>query len=444
MTAYDLSEHSSHSTILWFAGHVRGSPRAFSFSLFLRYNRRAMTTHDAPLAERMRPKNFGEFFGQESVVGDTGILRRLMDEDAVPSLIFWGPPGCGKTTLARMIAETSRAMFRQLSAVTSGIDVLRTMIADAKKLRDFNGQRTIIFLDEIHRWNKAQQDALLPHVEEGVVTLIGATTENPSFEVVAPLLSRCRVIPLAPLSYAALEHVVCRALDDTEHGLGGRGITMDDAARALCVELAYGDARAALNALETAARMEQCITAKIVKEVFQKPNLLYDKKGDQHYQIISAFIKSLRGSHVDAALYWCARMLSAGEEPLFIARRLVVLAAEDIGTADPHALVLATATMQAVHMIGMPEAKILLAEAVTYCACAPKSNASYMAILSAEQDVEAHGPLSVPLHLRNASTALMKNLGYGKEYIYTHDHPEKEQEFLPDELRGKKYYTKKL
>lgn len=392
-----------------------------------------MTISVVPLAERLRPKNFAEFIGQEELVGEGKLLRQLIAKDEVPSMIFWGPPGTGKTTLAHLIAAATKSRFQELSAVAAGVVELRKIIADAEKLKNFNGQRTILFVDEIHRWNKAQQDALLPYVERGLVTLIGATTENPSFEVISPLLSRARVFVLQPLPATALARIV-------QNALKALNATAEKNAVDFIVQSANGDARIALNALDIATKMSPNITVEILKAVFQKTHLLYDKAGDEHYNVISAFIKSLRGSDADAALYYCARMLAAGEDPLFIARRMVVLASEDIGNADAHALPLATSAMQAVHMIGMPEAKIILAQAVTYLAKAPKSNASYKAILAAEEDVEKHLNLAVPLHLRNAPTDLMKKLGYGKEYTYTHDAPNERQTFLPKELEGKKYY----
>lgn len=389
--------------------------------------------HSLPLAERLRPKTFAEFFGQEELVGEGKLLRQLIAKDDVPSMIFWGPPGTGKTTLAHIIANDTKSNFQQLSAVASGVVELRKVIADAEKLKKFNGSRTILFVDEIHRWNKAQQDALLPYVERGVVTLIGATTENPSFEVISPLLSRCRVFVLSPLPASALARIV-------ENALASVQATADDRAIAFLVQASNGDARIALSALDIAAKMSSAISIETLKAVFQKTHLLYDRAGDEHYNTISAFIKSLRGSDADAALYYCARMLAAGEDPLFIARRIVILASEDIGNADPHALPLTVACLQAVHMIGMPEAKIILAQAITYCARARKANASYKAILAAEEDVQRYLNLPIPLHLRNAPTELMKELGYGKEYIYTHDAPEVQQNFLPKKLEGRKYY----
>ena len=386
-----------------------------------------------PLPERLRPKTFADFFGQEELVGKGKLLRQLIEKDEVPSMIFWGPPGTGKTTLAHIIANETKANFQQLSAVASGVVELRKIITDAEKLKNFNGQRAILFVDEIHRWNKAQQDALLPYVERGTVTLIGATTENPSFEIINALLSRCRVFVLAPLPVTHLQKIV-------ERGIQELRATITNDATGFLLQASNGDARVALQALDIAAKISSDISLETLKAVFQKTHLLYDKAGDEHYNIISAFIKSLRGSDADAALYYCARMLGAGEDPMFIARRMVVLASEDISNADPHALPLAVAAMQAVHMVGMPEAKIILAQVVTYLAKAPKSNASYTAILAAEADVEQYLNLPIPLHLRNAPSELMKKMGYGKEYIYTHDAPEKKQEFLPEQLKGKKYY----
>ncbi|MDO8581680.1 MAG: replication-associated recombination protein A [bacterium] len=392
-----------------------------------------MGTSFAPLAERLRPKTFADFIGQEDLVGEGKLLRELIRQDNVPSMIFWGPPGTGKTTLAHLIARETKANFQELSAVGAGVVELRKIVADAEKLKNFNGTRTILFIDEIHRWNKAQQDALLPHVERGVVTLIGATTENPSFEVISPLLSRTRVFILRALSAEALERIVL-------HALKVIGAKAEKDAVGFLVQAANGDARIALTALDIAAKMSSAVSVETLKAVFQKTHLLYDKAGDEHYNTISAFIKSLRGSNADAALYYCARMLAAGEDPLFIARRMVVLASEDISNADAHALPLAVSAMQAVHMIGMPEARIILAQVVTYLAKAPKSNASYKAILAAEEDVKNYLNLPIPLHLRNAPTELMKDLGYGKEYIYTHDKPDVQQEFLPEKLKGRKYY----
>lgn len=393
----------------------------------------------------MRPRSLDELVGQEHLVGEGKALRRALDQDELFSLILWGPPGCGKTTLARLVAATSKAAFVQLSAVTAGVNELKQIVREAQGRRKLHKQKTVLFLDEVHRWNKAQQDALLPYVERGDIVFIGATTENPSFEVISPLLSRSRVYVLEPLSEEALVMLITRALADTERGLGSLHLTLrPDALQALSHH-ANGDARIALNALEVAATLasDGTMTIAAVEEALQKPMLTYDKAGEEHYNVISAFIKSIRGSDPDAGLYWLARMLEAGEDPLFIARRLVILASEDIGNADPQALVIATATFQAVQQIGLPEAQLNLAQAVTYLATAPKSNASYQALLKAKEDVQATLNLPVPLHLRNAVTKLMKDLGYHKGYKYSHDFDAEEgkQQYRPKEVDGHMYYT---
>lgn len=399
---------------------------------------------EAPLAERMRPRSLEELVGQEHLVGKGRALRRALDRDELFSLILWGPPGCGKTTLARLVAATSKAAFVQLSAVASGVSDLKTIVAEAVERRKFKHQRTVLFLDEVHRWNKAQQDTLLPYVERGDIVFIGATTENPSFEVISPLLSRSRVYVLEPLSEGVLETLIQRALNDEERGLGSLRLAMNaDASKALARHT-NGDARIALSALEVAATLASAgrITMAMVEEALQKPMLAYDKAGEEHYNVISAFIKSIRGSDPDAGLYWLARMLEAGEDPLFIARRLVILASEDIGNADPQALVIAAATFQAVQQIGLPEAQLILAQAVTYLATAPKSNASYAALLKAKEDVQKTLNLPVPLHLRNAVTKLMEDLGYHKGYKYSHDYDadEGKQQYRPKEVEGHTYY----
>jgi putative ATPase len=401
---------------------------------------------DAPLAERMRPQSLSEYVGQAHLVGADRLLRDMIEGGRVHSLILWGPPGSGKTSLARVIARASDARFVAFSAVLSGVKELRVVIDEARAERR-RGRRTILFVDEIHRFNKAQQDAFLPHVEDGTVTLIGATTENPSFEIIAPLLSRATVLTLEPLAAADLRALVERALADAERGLGGRGLTADPEALDALVDLAFGDARAALNMLESAAdlaahRATSSLTKGLVEEAAQRRALRYDKAGDEHYNIASALIKSLRGSDPDAALYWMLRMLEAGDDPLFVARRLVIFAAEDVGLADPHALPLAVAAQQAVAFIGLPEGRIPLAEAAVYLAAAPKSNTAYVAMQAAAEDVAKHGPLPVPLHLRNAPTRLMRELGYGRGYQYAHaqsggvvDHAH-----LPDALGGRRYF----
>lgn len=400
----------------------------------------------APLADRVRPSTLQEFVGQSHLVGEGKVLRKAIERDELMSMIFWGPPGVGKTTLARIIAHETRCGFFSLSAVTSGVAEVRTVIDKARQARARSGKRTILFIDEIHRFNKAQQDALLHAVEDGTILLIGATTENPSFEVIPPLLSRCRVYKMEPLSEAELEQVIEGALRRDEE-LAKLRISFAEGARQVLLRLSAGDARVALNALELAVRLaapaggQVTITRPLVEEAMQRRTLLYDKKGDYHYDTISAFIKSVRGSDPDAALYWLARMLEGGEDPLFIARRLLILASEDVGNADPHALMVAAAAFQAVDAVGMPEARIVLAQATTYLAAAPKSNASYLAIEAATADVRHEQPGSVPLHLRNAPTSLMRQFGYAAGYRYPHDYGGfVEQDYFPRELGPRVYY----
>jgi putative ATPase len=401
---------------------------------------------DAPLAERMRPQRLDEFIGQVHLVGEGRLLRDMIEGQRVHSLILWGPPGSGKTSLARVIAASAEAHFIMFSAVLSGVKDLRAAIDEARAVRR-RGQRTILFIDEIHRFNKAQQDALLPHVEAGTVTLIGATTENPSFEIIAPLLSRASVLVLEPLAPDDVRALIGRALRDRERGLGEQGLDIDDPGLDFLVEQSHGDARAALNMLETSADLARrrgvaTLVLPLIEEAAQHRALRYDKAGDEHYNVVSAFIKSMRGSDPDAALYWMMRMLDAGDDPLFVARRMVIFAAEDIGLADPQALALAVAAKDAVDFIGMPEGRIPLAEAAVYLATAPKSNSAYQGMLAAAADVAQHGPLPVPLHLRNAPTDLMKQLGYGRGYEYAHDQPDQtvQHAHLPEALAGRRYY----
>lgn len=399
-----------------------------------------------PLAERMRPKTLDDFAGQKHLIGEGKPVRKMIENNNVFSMIFWGPPGVGKTTLALIIANSVNSEFIQLSAVSSGVKDVRLAIEKAELNQKHLAKRTILFIDEIHRFNKAQQDSLLHSVESGVITLIGATTENPSFEVISPLLSRCRVYVLEDLSEDELLQLADNALkNDPEL----KDLKIDIQDKDLLLRFSGGDARRLLNGLDLAVRSTKPdasgiinITNDVLKEAFQKNYIRYDKDAEEHYNIISAFIKCIRGSDPDAAVYWLARMLKGGEEPKFIARRMIVLASEDIGNADPYALTIATSAFTAIDYIGMPEAQLVLAQAATYLASAPKSNASYLAIRAAQGDVELTGELSVPLHLRNAPTKLMKTLDYGKEYKYSHDFEGHFtlQQYLPDELKDKVYY----
>jgi len=405
----------------------------------------AVIPPNAPLAARMRPRVLEEFVGQEEILGPGMPLRRAIEADELNSAILWGPPGSGKTTLAHLIAHHTKAHFVPFSAVTSGVPELRKVITEARERRKLYGQRTILFVDEIHRFNKAQQDAFLPVVEDGTIILVGATTENPYFEINSPLISRSRLIVLTPLAPEQLGTILDRALADEERGVGIFALTLDEEARAHIVQFSDGDARMALNALEEAAKIAGkggAITLEIAEQAFQRRALRYDKDGDQHYDIISAFIKSLRGSDPDAALYWMARMIEAGEDPRFIARRLVVHASEDVGNADPLALLVATAAAQAVQFVGLPEAKINLAQAVTYIACAPKSNSVVTSIDRALEDVRKGKLAPVPLHLRDTSYRGAEKLGHGKGYQYPHSFPghHVEQEYLPEGTKSQPYY----
>jgi putative ATPase len=404
----------------------------------------------APLATRMRPNNLNGFVGQEHLLGKGRVLRRSIETDRIPSMIFWGPPGCGKTTLAYIIASTTGSFFAPVSAVSANVADLRRIVEQAKERRKVNMQKTILFIDEIHRFNKTQQDAVLPYVEDGTVTLIGATTENPSFEVTSPLLSRSRVLPLKPLTEAEIQVLILRAIKDKFQGIGELNAELTPEAMNHLIGMSHSDARIALNTLETAAQStppdaegKRTITLAVIEDAFQKRAVLYDKAGEQHYDLISALHKSMRDSDPDASLYWLAMMLEGGEDPLYIARRMIRFASEDIGMADPQALVVAMAAQQAVHFIGMPEGNLALAEAAVYLATAPKSNSLYAAYSQVQGEIRKGSSESVPLHLRNPVTPLMQEMGYGKDYKYAHDYPGHivEQQHLPDSLKGRRFYT---
>lgn len=389
---------------------------------------------ESPLADRIRPKTLNEYVGQSHLVGKNGIIRKLMEADKLPSMVFWGPPGSGKTTLANLIANATKSHFLNYSAVTTTLSDIRKAVKMAEERQKVYGQKTILFLDEIHRFNKAQQDAFLPHVEQGIITLIGATTENPSFEVIGPLLSRSRVFVLNQLNEKELGMIAERGLDEL-------GVKMDKDALDFLTQMANGDARVVLNALEIAIslfKVKKKITLDTIKKILQKESLIYDRNGEEHYNTISAFIKSMRASNIDAALYYLARMVAVGEDPLFIARRMVIFASEDIGLAQPTALVVANEVFKACDTIGYPECQINLAHGVAYLCRASKDRSAYNAYFRALDDVKKHGNLPIPLNLRNAPTRLMKELGYGKGY---EAYPEKDTSLLPEKLKGKKYYT---
>jgi len=405
-----------------------------------------------PLAERMRPRTLDEFIGQAHIIGPGTLLREALAQGVLSqSIILWGPPGCGKTTLARLIAGEVKGRFVTFSAVTSGIADVKRVVGEAKKLRTSERRPFFLFVDEIHRFNKAQQDAFLPHVEDGTIVFIGATTENPSFEVIAPLLSRSRVFVLEALSKEQIERILVRALEDEERGLAKSRIHAKQDVLSFIADQAQGDARVALNALEYSASVlvkqkgGRDITRKLAEDALQKRVVMTDKGGETHYNLISALHKTMRGGDADASLYWLARMMEAGEDPLYIARRLVRFASEDVGNADPRALTLTVAARDAAHFIGYPECKLALAQAVVYLALAPKSNAIYSAYSAAARTVRETPPHTVPLHIRNAPTSLMKELGYGKDYQYPHDYEDTfvTQEYFPDALAGTRFYYPK-
>ncbi len=416
-------------------------------------------TNFAPLPDRMRPQNFEEFFGQEEIVGKGKMLRNLIESDQLSSIILWGPPGVGKTTLAQIIAKQTKAHFVSISAVMGGKDELRKAVEDAEYHRRLENKRTVLFIDEIHRWNKAQQDALLPYVEKGLIILIGATTENPSFEIIGALLSRSRVFILKYLEKKDLVKIINQALADKERGLGNLNIKIEKKEIEMLADLASGDARAALNSLDLAVKSKSNvankavipnkvrdlikITAEDIKEALQKTHLVFDKKGEEFYNLISALHKSMRGSDANAAIYWLARMLEGGADPLYIARRVLRFASEDIGMANSEAMIQANAAYDACHKIGFPECSVHLAQAVVYCAKSKKSNLLYSAYNEAKVDALATSHLGVPIHLRNAPTKFMKEIGYGKDYKYNPDFDEPvEQDYLPKELKGRKYFGK--
>lgn len=407
---------------------------------------------DIPLADRVRPQKLTEFIGQEHLLGKDGILNKLIEQDQLPSLLFWGPPGCGKTTLARLLANKTKAIFVQFSAVNGGVAEIKKIIQQARETQQAYSRKTILFVDEIHHLNKLQQNIFLPVVEDGTIVLIGATTENPSFGIIAPLLSRMRILILHPLSPDNIKRILQSALQNQIKGLGKEKVSLDSASFDFLVQMANGDARTALNTLEIATHLTnpnqqsvKQINLKIITQALQHRALSYDRGGDQHYHVISAFIKSMRGSDIDASLYWLARLLDSGEDARFIARRMVIFASEDIGLADPTALLLAVAVAQAVQLVGLPEARINLAQLVVHLAKSPKDNSAYLGLLRAQETVKATLNLPVPIHLRNAVTPLMKKMGYGRDYLYPHDFSgnKVKQEYLPKQLVGKHFYQVK-
>jgi putative ATPase len=413
------------------------------------HEQKDLVRREAPLADRMRPRTLEEFVGQEHLLGKGKMLRQAIESDHLPSMILWGPPGSGKTTLAMIIASTTHCQFLSFSAVLSGVKEIKEVVKEAKDALQYEQKRTILFVDEIHRFNKAQQDAFLPHVENGTIILIGATTENPSFEVISPLLSRSKVFTLRALTEEEIGLILRRALSDEERGLGRYRAVLEPEVIQGIARLANGDARTGLNTLEMivlttppdASGMRR-IRKENLEEALRKKAFLYDKAGEEHYNLISALHKSLRGSDPDAALYWLARMIESGEDPLYIARRMIRFASEDVGMADPQALQVALSAMEAFHFIGHPEGELALAQAAVYLATAPKSNSLYVAFGAAQRDVREKEAMPVPLHIRNAPTTLMKELGYGKDYKYPHDYPDHfvPEEYLPENLKGRIYY----
>ena len=408
-----------------------------------------MERKTTPLATRMRPEGIEDIVGQDHLLGPSRALRRSLETGKLFSVIFWAPPGSGKTTIAKLIAQYSNCPFESFSAVLSGVKELREVIDSAKRTYRYERKPTILFVDEIHRFNKAQQDAFLPHVESGLIILIGATTQNPSFEIIPPLLSRARVMTLKPLQYKDMVTILDRAIKDKKRGLGDLNLEVEQDALQFIVNISYGDARTALNNLESASYFvepdkdnKRVVTRAVVALALNKKPLMYDKDGEEHYNVISALHKSMRGSDTQASLYWLYRMLQAGEDPLFIGRRLIRFASEDVGLADPKALEIALTAYQAWERVGPPEARLSLAQAVVYLATAPKSNSLYVAEKSVTREIEESGPLPVPLHLRNAPTRLMKEMGYSKGYIYPHDHPDSQirQEYFPQEVKKKVFY----
>ena len=407
-----------------------------------------MPTLLPPLADRLRPKKLSDVIGQENIIGPNSVLAQSLKSGHLPSIVFWGPPGCGKTTIARLLAQEIKADFLSLQAVTSGLKEFRKIINQALENKIYD-KKTVLFIDEIHRWNKKQQDALLPYVENGTIIFIGATTENPSFEVISALLSRLRVIILEPLTREQIVIMLKRALSQDDE-IARQNVKIGQKELEMIADFSGGDARIALNAIELCVKAASdhdmdsssnhvIITSELIKQVFDRTNLLYDKQGDEHYNVISAFIKSMRGSNADAAIYYLARMIEGGEKPEFIARRMLIFASEDIGNSLPTALVVANACFDAIHKIGWPESQLILSQTAIYLAKAPKSNLAKRAIADARQEVQKSGNLPVPLHLRNPETKLMKDLGYGRDYIYTHDDPLASQEFLPKSIREKKF-----